>query len=336
MTLPVLKGMLMQNNELDITLVTRPSYAPFFDEVPGLTLYTCDFKRKYSGFRGIIRLFQELRSIGPFDFVVDLHSVLRTWILDFLFRLKGIPVSVIQKGRSEKKHLVQGKIFTPLLHTTERYLNVFKPLDLEFRYPKVPVFNIKNRYRKEAEAFIHRTDPEHEFRIGIAPFALHTLKTWPVSYTRELIQLLLRHPKVSLFFFGGGNEEIRQLSALSDEFNRCHIAAGQLSLGAEIALMQNMKFMITMDSSNMHISALSGVRTITIWGATHPYSGFDAYNQVDDHHIQIPKTELPCRPCTVFGKGSCRRKDFACMQWLTPHLVFEKLNQLNLLSEKTQ
>ena len=109
--------------------------------------------------------------------------------------------------------------------------------------------------------------------------------------------------------------------------------AGELSLGAEIALMQSMNIMITMDSSNMHLSSLSGVKTITLWGATHPYTGFEAYHQEEDRNFQISKKELSCRPCTVFGKGTCRRKDFACMQWLTPQLVFNKMINLNLLPQ---
>jgi hypothetical protein len=41
--------------------------------------------------------------------------------------------------------------------------------------------------------------------------------------------------------------------------------------------------------------------------------------------------ELTCRPCTIYGKGSCRRGDLACMVWLTPEIVFEKINELNIL-----
>jgi hypothetical protein len=40
---------------------------------------------------------------------------------------------------------------------------------------------------------------------------------------------------------------------------------------------------------------------------------------------QIPSDTLGCRPCTVYGKGECRRGDFACMEWLTDEMVFRKL-----------
>lgn len=89
--------------------------------------------------------------------------------------------------------------------------------------------------------------------------------------------------------------------------------------------------MISMDSSNMHMAALSGTKVISIWGGTDPLTGFGAWQQPDEYSIRIPVEELTCRPCTVYGKGTCRRGDFACMEWLTPEMVFEKLVNLKMI-----
>jgi len=84
-----------------------------------------------------------------------------------------------------------------------------------------------------------------------------------------------------------------------------------------------------MDSSNMHLAAMLGVETVSIWGATHPRAGFTAWGMPEENQIQIPDTELTCRPCTIYGKGECRRGDLACLEWLTPEVVLEKiLNKL--------
>jgi ADP-heptose:LPS heptosyltransferase len=88
--------------------------------------------------------------------------------------------------------------------------------------------------------------------------------------------------------------------------------------------------MIAMDSSNMHMAALTGIKVISIWGGTDSLTGFGAWDQPQDYSIKIPAEELTCRPCTVFGKGECRRGDFACMNWLTPESVFKKINDLKL------
>jgi ADP-heptose:LPS heptosyltransferase len=106
--------------------------------------------------------------------------------------------------------------------------------------------------------------------------------------------------------------------------------AGKYTLDEELDLICSLDAMIAMDSANMHMAALAGVKTISIWGATDPSAGFGAWAQPDEYMIRISRQDLSCRPCTVYGKGKCARGDFACMKWLTPELVFEKLNNLKI------
>lgn len=331
MTVPILKGLLISNSKLTITIATRPFYTPFFDNIPRLNVFQCDFRNKYKGLPGLLKLFVDLKSLASFDHVIDLHGVLRTGILNLLFSLSGISVSSIDKGRTEKKKLIKGHTFKNLKSTFQRYLDVFNALNLEFEYPPVPVIILNETFKNEAQSFINKTNPGEIFRIGLAPFSLHKLKTWPESYTLELIKMLEERTSATIYLFGGGAEEVSLLTRISANYKRCFSMAGKLSLGSEMALIQRMQLMITMDSSNMHLSSLLGVKTISIWGATHPFIGFQAYQQEIDRDFQISKEELSCRPCTVFGKGNCRRGDFACMVWLTPQLVFDKLKRLNLL-----
>ncbi|HNV67091.1 MAG TPA: glycosyl transferase family 1, partial [Bacteroidales bacterium] len=92
----------------------------------------------------------------------------------------------------------------------------------------------------------------------------------------------------------------------------------------------DLDLMVAMDSSNMHLAAMTGVETLSIWGGTHPRAGFSAWGMPPENQIQIPDTELTCRPCTIYGKGTCRRGDLACLEWLTPEAVLQKiLNKLN-------
>ncbi|MDE6541614.1 MAG: glycosyl transferase family 1, partial [Muribaculaceae bacterium] len=73
--------------------------------------------------------------------------------------------------------------------------------------------------------------------------------------------------------------------------------------------------MLTMDSGNMHLAAIAGTPTLSIWGATHPYCGFAAWRQSDADTIQLP---VPCRPCSVFGNRPCRRRDLMCLDAIRP------------------
>ena len=167
--------------------------------------------------------------------------------------------------------------------------------------------------------------------IGIAPMAKHELKRWDISNIYKLIPLINDHSRTHFFLFGGGQVEKDILEQISSEFSNSTNIAGSFEMGDEIALISKMSFMITMDSGNMHISSLIGVPTISIWGATHPKIGFGALNQPEKYSIQIIDSELSCRPCTIYGKGSCRRGDLACLKWITPEKVVEELKSLELL-----
>jgi ADP-heptose:LPS heptosyltransferase len=333
LTLPVLKGLLERNEELAITLVTRSLFLPFFEEIPRLEVFTCDFTGKYAGLPGLFRLFKKLRTHHKYDSVVDLHGVLRTRVLNFLFRLSGLSIHKIDKGRSEKKKLVRGIIFQPLKNTIDRYLEPFEAFSLKFEYPASPVMTIHDHYLREAENYLQQKEITDRILIGVAPFALHELKTWPLLNMEKLIQLFEDRYKAQIFLYGGAQKEIIQLENLVKENPDRINLAGKFPLGTQLAFLRKMQFMVTMDSANMHLAALSGVKTITIWGATHPFAGFSAYLQPPERNIQISKEELSCRPCTVFGSGTCRRGDFACMRWLTPEKVFEKINALDLIEQ---
>lgn len=166
--------------------------------------------------------------------------------------------------------------------------------------------------------------------IGVAPYAKHSLKRWPEENMIRLLNMIHEKHKVRFWLFGG-NEESDMLDVFHGKVPYSQKTKGSLSLSEELALISKLDFMITMDSSNMHMAALSGTKVISIWGGTDPLTGFGAWQQPDDFAIRIPKEDLTCRPCSVFGEGKCRRGDFACMTWLTPEKVFEKMVNLKIM-----
>lgn len=91
--------------------------------------------------------------------------------------------------------------------------------------------------------------------------------------------------------------------------------AGKLTINMELALMSNMDVMLVMDAANMHLASLVNIPVVSIWGATHPCAGFAGWNQSAANTIQI---DLPCRPCSLSGEKHCYRKDYACLQGITP------------------
>ena len=136
-------------------------------------------------------------------------------------------------------------------------------------------------------------------------------------------QILEKSP-AKFFLFGGGDTEIEFFKQLQSEFPaHCHIVAGEMKIKPELALMKKMDAMICVDSSNMHFGSLLGVPVISIWGGTHPDVGFGPIGSNQQNIIQISRDELPCRPCSVYGREKCYRGDFACLERISIETVSE-------------
>jgi ADP-heptose:LPS heptosyltransferase len=166
--------------------------------------------------------------------------------------------------------------------------------------------------------------------IGVAPLAKHNLKMWPLTNMIGLLALISGKYNCRFWFFGGA-EDSSILAGLQSQVTGSTNLAGKLTLDEELMFISKLDFMIAMDSSNMHMAALTGTKVISIWGGTDPLAGFSAWMQPDSFSIRIPVEELDCRPCTIYGKGKTRNS-FACMNMLTPELVFKKIEKL-ILSE---
>lgn len=324
LTTPVLKAFSQQYPDIEVVLVTSPSFNPFFYSIEGLTLFPSDLRNRHKGFSGLVRLFSDIAVTGKFDIIIDLHDVLRSKILRFFFRIKGVPSFVIDKGRDEKRGVISGKIKTKLKHSVERYRDTFVEAGLPLILSEGPWIIPQ----PEALSIIDTiTGPGEELKIGVAPYAKHKLKMWPEKYMVRLLGIIAEKYKARFYLFGG-NEEAEKLRAFQSMIPGSFNTVGTLDLSEELALMSHLDLMIAMDSSNMHMAALLGIKVISIWGGTDPVTGFGAWMQPEDHIISIPAEDLTCRPCTIYGKGECKRGDLACMNWLTPEVVSRKIDNI--------
>jgi len=299
LVLPAVVSLLQQNEELEITFVSRSFFAPIFEGNNRLHFVGADVKGKHKGLKGLLRLSSELHKKTKFDAVVDLHGLLRSRIVTGYFRAKGIQTVTFDKGRSEKKEVLKSRKLRPLLHSTQRYLNAFSKFGLKNELLNGPYYLPKKV--KEAEAVLLSKKLGSDFNlIGIAPFAQHSSKEWPLIKVRELIAELTQNPKNRVLLFGGGEEEVAKLAEIEDENPRCFSLAGKFPLGVELSVICKLNVMVSMDSANMHLATLCGTPVVSIWGPTHHYLGFGPLNNAQNI-VEVPVTELPCRPCSVFG-----------------------------------
>ena len=115
MTIPVLRSFFKSYPDQKIIFVSRNYAEPLFDEFDNLEFIGVEFNKQYKGIHGLIKLFKLLRKKN-IKSVADLHNVIRTKILNFLFRITLKKVQFVKKGRSDRKKLTRrkNKIFKPL------------------------------------------------------------------------------------------------------------------------------------------------------------------------------------------------------------------------------
>jgi ADP-heptose:LPS heptosyltransferase len=316
MTVPVLHDLAVQYPELDITMLSREMARPLFERMPGnVHFIAADLKGRHKGLLGLCRLWHDAH-LSDFDYISDFHDVLRTWWLRTEGCLRRKKVAKIDKGRQGKKALTRqkNKVFVQQTASFVRYAKVLEQLG----------FPIKQQFVKlDYSAFCETQKADNETWVGIAPFAKHPAKIYPLEKMDQVIKTLSERENTRVFLFGGGAEESLQIESLCTKYNNVQPAKSQQGLRGELALMGQLDVMLSMDSANMHLASLVGTRVVSIWGGTHPFAGFLGWNQKAEDCIQL---DLPCRPCSVYGNKLCSRGDYACMNGITPEQIISKLS----------
>lgn len=325
MLVPVLRIVTATYPNLKITLLTRGFFAPMFKDIPNVEVYKADLSGLHSGFVGLCRLAREIKEFG-IDAVADLHNVLRSNVLRYIFYFYGIPVKQINKGRAEKKALTaeDNKVFKQLKSTHQRYADVFS----ELGYPvdlKKPSFPLK---QKLSPKILEITGKNSLKWIGIAPFAQHDSKVYPLDLMENVIREIDVEGKAEIFLFGGGKSESEKLEKLAKPFKNVVSIAGKLSFEEELALISNLDVMLSMDSGNAHLAAMYGIPVITLWGVTHPYAGFSAFNQPAENNLLPDLNKYPKIPTSVYGNKIPEGYE-EVMRTIPPQNVVEKLIKQN-------
>lgn len=314
MTVPIVYALATQYPQHQITVLSRKRMAVYFNHLPENVSFKGIDLNSYKGFSGLLRLYWELRK-EHFDYVADFHDVLRTKVVRFCFWITGTPVQHIFKGRKEKKELTreQGKKKIQLKTSFQRYADVLERLG----------FPIQQNYK--AWKHPRPSNLEQENWIGIAPFAAHSGKVYPLDKMKEIIKALTSNPKNKVYLFGGGKKEQKICQDLENEIPGTISVIGKLKQDEELNLISQLDVMVSMDSANMHMASLVGTPVVSIWGATHPFAGFMGWGQDPNNAIQL---DMDCRPCSIFGNKPCKRGDYACLNGISPKQVLEHIEAL--------
>lgn len=323
MTVPVIRALIEQHPEVRVTVVSRPFFKPFFNGIDRVDFFAIDLNQRHKGFVGLIRLYKDLKKLH-IDAFADLHNVLRSIVVRHLFKLSGVKVAHLDKGRNEKKALtrLENKIFKSLKAMHQRYAEVFEKLGFtvniaQANYPAKPVLS---------EKIISLTGAKNQKWIGIAPFAQYDTKVYPLDLMQEVVNKLAANAEHKLFLFGG-KTDVANMQKLQNNHPNVEFVFGKLSFQEELDLIAHLDVMLSMDSGNAHIASMYGVKTIVLFGATHPYAGFMPFGQPLDNALTPDRNQYPKLPTSVYGNKIVEGYQDA-MRTITPAQVVQAVTAI--------
>lgn len=322
MTVPVILALVKQHPNVKITLVSRPFFKPFFDTIPNVSFLSIHTHHRHKGLLGIYRLYKDLKK-EHVEAIADLHNVLRSKIVRFLFSLSGKRIAYTDKGRDEKKTLtsLDNKDFRPLKSMIERHVETFKKLGYAIDL-SIPFFLEPLDLSESVKEILGDKNCKW---IGIAPFAHYKSKTYPSDLMQQVITELSKEKSIKIALFGGGKREKELLDKMAEGLENVYNFTKIISFEEELQLISNLDLMVSMDSGNAHIAAMYGVKTITLWGATHPYAGFMPYNQPMENCLVADRNQFPFLPTSVYGNKKVAGYEDA-MRTISVERVVGKIN----------
>lgn len=320
MTIPAVYSVCRAYPHTRFVMATQQVASSLFVGAPkNLVVIGADLKVRYRGMRGLWRLTEELCRDYGIDAFADLHDVIRTRIIGLFCRMRRIPICRIDKGRGEKRMLTRSrdKRVVRLKTSHERYLDVFRKLGFDF--PEAFTSLFPDGADPSLFAGITPAKQPGEKWIAVAPFAKHQGKIYPPGLMKVVVDKLASRPATRIFLFGGGGDEQKTLENWASLYpNVTSMAGKKYGFPKELALLSHSDVMLSMDSANMHLASLVGLPVVSVWGSTHPYCGFTGWHQ--PHGLEV-QTDLPCRPCSVFGNKLCAREDYACLRGISPETI---------------
>ncbi|MCF6212934.1 MAG: glycosyltransferase family 9 protein [Flavobacteriaceae bacterium] len=322
MLVPVLETFTKTYPNVKITVLSRAFVKPFFKNIPNVSFFAADVNGSHKGIRGIYKLYKTLKNFH-FDAIADMHNVIRTKLLRSYFRFSDIKMVKIDKGREAKEALTrpENKVFKQLKRTHQRYADVFEKLGY-------PINLYTHKYQEKAKpsekisSFLkkNKIDLRKNILVGIAPFAHYDSKSYPVDLMAEVVKSLSKQPGIKILIFGGGKKELKLANTIISGTDNTVNVIGKMRFKEELNLIAQLKLMLSMDSANSHLAAMLNVKTITLWGATHPYTGFVPFRHPISSCLLPDLEKYPKLPSSIYGNKVVEGYE-DCMRSILPQTV---------------
>jgi len=258
-----------------------------FDEI-----FFEDYRVKKIFIYGQVSLSELLKE--KYNLVLDLHSKIKTIILS--------------------------KIISPFHSKTYNKRILERRLTLIFKKPfnKLRIYEMYNevvRSNKKPRIILNSKPIIEGDYIVINPTARYPSR---IYRHYDKLDKLLNKIGIKKVYIGTEND----LHFLKNfEFNGINLI-GKTTIREMLNIVKYAKLFIGNDSGITHIASAFNVPSIVFFGPTVLSFGFEPFC---DRYYVFEIKNLPCRPCSLHGEKPCKRKDYACLSWIEPELVFERI-----------
>jgi heptosyltransferase-3 len=215
-------------------------------------------------------------------------------------------------------------------HMRQIFLRLLRPLGIEARV-RPPSFAIEPDERvRVAELLagqgLHRDHfPLVGIHVGSAPSSTGVpLKRWPVESFAALADALALRHRAAIVFTGQGEEERALVREVRARMQQSAIdACAKLTLGELLALLEACHFVVSNDTSVMHLAAAVATPVAALFGPTSPQQ----YGPWHPGDLAFWKG-LHCSPClTNYNQKVSLCADPVCMRSIQPAQVLEEIEK---------
>lgn len=227
MAIPVIHSLATQYAQHQIMVLSIDTFSPLFENVPDNVIFRgADFRGEHAGLMGLGWLYNDLKE-EKFDAVAAFQPTFRSRFLCWRFRLAGIKAAHIKQNRRELQKLIRRKhkIYTEQDSFFQRCAHTLNQIGYPIRLSFLSLFG-KNKGNISSLAPL-TGEKNQETWIGIAPFATHVGKIYPLSKqeadpqtficTRPYKNLLIRRRK----------KRNQSIGRMGPTFPQCHLNSRQ-------------------------------------------------------------------------------------------------------------
>lgn len=307
---------LFPDAEIDL-LTTKVASTLFESDLRFKNVFIFDKRGADSGIIGFFKMLKKIRS-QKYDNIISLHKSIRTTVLTFLsgakttYGFKQASMDFLYTKSAERKDLK---------HEALRNLAIFRAMGKEPEQISRPLkLYYSEKVKERVDSFLEGLS---EPVVGIAPGSVWATKRWTKEGFNKTSKFLSAKGYRVLII--GGKEDSDLANIIAAGVERVENLCGKFSLSESAYLISKLNFLISNDSSPLHMASAAQTPVVALFCATVPEFGFGPW-MVKNTVLGV--NGLTCRPCGRHGGQTCPTGTHYCQTKLESSIVCDAILSL--------